>query len=103
MRVSVGVAAWAVTSAACGHARPTVASPVTRHFATRVGAPMWCGEFGENSTDAVREQLALFDRTKGVTGWAFWTWKKVKNRHPALHEIVTTPSWRATIDWVVHH
>jgi aryl-phospho-beta-D-glucosidase BglC (GH1 family) len=70
--------------------------------AARVGAPMWCGEFGENTADAVREQVALFDRTAAVTGWAFWTWKKVKNRYPALHEIVVTPSWRATIEWIAH-
>jgi endoglucanase len=69
-------------------------------FARATGVPMWCGEFGENTVDAVREQVALFD-TSGVVGWAFWTWKKVKNRYPALHEIVATPSWRATVDWVV--
>jgi len=70
--------------------------------AARLGAPMWCGEFGENTADAVREQVALFDRTAAITGWAFWTWKKVKNRYPALHEIVATPSWRATIEWIAH-
>ncbi len=70
-------------------------------LAARLGAPMWCGEFGENTADAVAEQVALFDHAAGVTGWAFWTWKKVKNRYPALHEIVATPSWQTTIDWLV--
>lgn len=71
-------------------------------LATKLGAPMWCGEFGENVVDAVREQIGLFDRTRAIVGWAFWTWKKVKNRYPALHEIVATPSWQAVIDWIVH-
>jgi hypothetical protein len=69
-------------------------------IASSIGAPMWCGEFGENEAGAIREQVALFDRTPAVAGWAFWTWKKVRNRYPALHEIVSPPSWQTTIDWV---
>lgn len=68
--------------------------------AKRLGAPMWCGEFGENGPAAVAEQVGLFDHTPQVAGWAFWTWKKAKNRYPALHEIITTPAWRATVEWL---
>jgi len=80
------------------------AKRVARYAATaeRLHAPMWCGEFGENTVDAIREQVELFDRTPQVRGWAFWTWKKVANRYPALHEIVASPSWRATIQWIAH-
>jgi aryl-phospho-beta-D-glucosidase BglC (GH1 family) len=69
-------------------------------IAAKLGAPMWCGEFGENEAPAVREQVKLFDHTPAVAGWAFWTWKKVKNHYPALHEIVASPSWKATVDWI---
>jgi hypothetical protein len=70
-------------------------------IAARDAMPLWCGEFGENEAPAIREQLAVFDEpSAGVAGWAFWTWKKVRNRYPALHEILATPSWRATINWI---
>jgi hypothetical protein len=71
-------------------------------LAKQLGAPMWCGEFGENKVEAVREQVGLFDRNAGVAGWAFWTWKRAKNRFPALHEIVMTPSWQQTVEWLAH-
>jgi len=71
-------------------------------IAARDALPLWCGEFGENDVPAIRAQLAVFDEPSAfVAGWAFWTWKKVRNRYPALHEIVATPSWRAVIDWIV--
>jgi catechol 2,3-dioxygenase-like lactoylglutathione lyase family enzyme len=69
-------------------------------LAARLHVPMWCGEFGENTVDAIREQVALFDGSPAVHGWAFWTWKRVKNRYPALHEIVPGPHWLATIKWI---
>jgi endoglucanase len=67
--------------------------------AARLDVPLWCGEFGENDVASIRDQVGLFAK-QGVAGWAFWTWKKVKNRYPALHEIVVTPAWRATIAWI---
>jgi hypothetical protein len=70
-------------------------------IAARDGLPLWCGEFGENEAGPIRRQLAIFDEPSVmVAGWAFWTWKKVRNRYPALHEIIASPSWRATIDWI---
>jgi hypothetical protein len=70
-------------------------------IAARDAVPVWCGEFGENEAPAIRRQLAVFDDPlAGVAGWAFWTWKKVRNRYPPLHEILATPSWRSTIDWI---
>jgi endoglucanase len=70
------------------------------NLAAELEVPMSCGEFGENTVDQIREQVALFDATPWLTGWSFWTWKKAKNRYPALHEIVVTPSWQATVDWL---
>jgi aryl-phospho-beta-D-glucosidase BglC (GH1 family) len=70
--------------------------------AAKLGAPMWCGEFGENTAEHIRAQVALFDATPSIAGWSFWTWKKTGNRYPALHEIQVSASWKATIDWLAH-
>jgi endoglucanase len=63
--------------------------------------PFWNGEFGENGHDVIESTIALFEEPPyGLSGWAFWTWKKVPNRYPYLigHEVPA--SWKDFISGV---
>ena len=51
------------------------------HFTTlsdTSGIPIWCGEWGENDYSKLDETKSYFDDPAfGISGSAFWTWKKV--------------------------
>ncbi len=64
--------------------------------------PLWAGEFGENDYEMIATTVQMYeDPANRVTaGWAFWTWKKVPVRNPALVAIDPPESWTAVINWI---
>lgn len=83
-----------------GDNRRRLLAELSRHAkATRT--PMWLGEFGENDYSMIESTRQLVqDPAYGFVGWAFWTWKKVPKRYPALVAIQPTPAWQKVIQWV---
>jgi hypothetical protein len=68
------------------------------------GVPMWCGEFGENTTPMIASTLDLFDQQiPGLVGWSFWTWKRTAtSRWAPLQGIDPPPAWKRLIEWAVN-
>lgn len=68
------------------------------------GIPMWNGEFGENSVQMISSTAALYSEPDSkLSGFAFWTWKKVPNGSAHLAGITTpTPHWKKLISWVAN-
>lgn len=56
-------------------------------FGKKVGAPMWCGEWGEDNYKNLAEIRGLLNTPEfNFCGSAFWTWKKAASgAHPALN------------------
>lgn len=68
-----------------------------------LNAPIWCGEWGENSYTQLDTTLKLFQNPAyEVSGSAFWTWKKMKygSSYPYYAGIDTTYEWQKTMRWV---
>ncbi|CAN5176442.1 hypothetical protein BH09BAC5_BH09BAC5_24040 [soil metagenome] len=66
----------------------------------KFNVPIWCGEWGENSYEVLEKTLKTFsDTANKLSGWCFWTWKKVLNNYPALNAINCTASWKEIIKW----
>ncbi len=67
---------------------------------TKFDVPIWCGEWGENNYEVIENTLKVFsDTSNHISGWSFWTWKKVPNSYPALNAINVTQSWKDVIKW----
>ena len=66
------------------------------------GIPMWNGEFGEESLELETSTAALYTaEDSGLSGFYFWTWKKVPNGAPCpLGVTADIPSWKKLISWV---
>lgn len=65
--------------------------------------PIWCGEWGENSYAELDSTLTVFrNPAYGVSGSAFWTWKKLKRNsvYPRYLGADTTILWNKTIRWI---
>jgi len=76
---------------------------VYKTLAEKFDAPLWCGEFGENKYEIVKKTVAIYERPENhISGWAYWTWKKVPNRFPALCGIKKTDSWSMLVKWMHH-
>ena len=70
-------------------------------LARQHNVPLWNGEFGENTIEIIESTVALYeDPVYAIQGWAFWTWKKVPNRFPALISIPVIDAWSAVIEWI---
>ncbi|GAB4140527.1 MAG: hypothetical protein Fur0041_15690 [Bacteroidia bacterium] len=66
----------------------------------RLDVPVWCGEWGENNYDMLQKTLNAFAAAENeMSGWCFWTWKKVLSGNPALNSIPYTASWLELIKW----
>lgn len=66
------------------------------------GIPMWNGEFGEESLELETSTAALYTaKDSGLSGFSFWTWKKVPNGAPSPLGITAgMPHWSKLINWV---
>jgi hypothetical protein len=63
-------------------------------LSTRLDAPIWCGEWGENKYEVLTATRKIMeDPAYHFSGWCFWTWKKVRNGYPALNAIPATANW----------
>jgi hypothetical protein len=70
-------------------------------LARKHNVPLWVGEFGEDKADALRSTVALLDDPAHlVTGWCFWTWKKVPNKYPHLVAFKIPATWEAVMSWL---
>jgi aryl-phospho-beta-D-glucosidase BglC (GH1 family) len=81
------------------HPASTLAS--LKRLSEQQGIPIHCGEFGEADYGATRELVSLFnDPGSGVSGWAYWTWKRARSSTHTLNEIVPPEDWLKTINWI---
>ncbi|MCW3102119.1 MAG: cellulase family glycosylhydrolase [Bacteroidetes bacterium] len=74
-----------------------------RVLSANMNVPVWCGEWGENDYAELGTTLALLrDPYYGMSGSAFWTWKKMSsgNTYPYYMGTDTTSEWFNTIKWV---
>lgn len=71
-------------------------------IASRHDVPLWCGEFGEDQPAEIDRLVTLYNNEQSVSGWAFWTWKKVPNRSPALVTVMPPENWRRLMSWIAH-
>ncbi len=62
--------------------------------------PLWVGEFGANTYDMIASTKQMFDDPQnGISGWAYWPWKKAPNKYPGLVMIQPPDSWRPVVVW----
>jgi hypothetical protein len=68
------------------------------------GIPMWNGEFGEGSVELITSTAALYSEPDyGLSGFSFWTWKKVPNGSAHLAGMTQPmPRWKKLISWVAN-
>jgi hypothetical protein len=83
-----------------GDNRRRLLSELSRQ-AKETRTPLWLGEFGENKIPMIESTRQMVEEPAyGFVGWAFWTWKKVPKKFPALFAIQPTPAWQKFIQWV---
>ncbi len=66
-------------------------------------APIWCGEWGENSYSELDSTLYyLRSPSFGYSGECFWTWKKEfsANAYPYYAGFDSTYEWNKSIKWI---
>ncbi len=64
--------------------------------------PFWCGEWGEDTPQNLKEIDALLPQQPNPCGNSFWTWKRVyknNNRYP-VYSIHSTANWDKIMSWV---
>jgi hypothetical protein len=67
----------------------------------RHNVPLWAGEFGENTAPMIASTVEMYENPANeISGWSFWTWKKVPARWPTLGEIQPGPRWTALFAWI---
>ncbi|HXB12583.1 MAG TPA: cellulase family glycosylhydrolase [Bacteroidia bacterium] len=82
---------------------PEKAVAVYKDLSERFNVPLWCGEFGENRYEIVRNTVAIYERPENhIAGWAYWTWKKVPNYFNDLCGVIKTEGWDALVKWIHH-
>ena len=68
----------------------------------KTGLPFWCGEWGEDTRQNLKEIFTLLSQQPSLCGTSFWTWKRVyknNNRYP-VYSIHSTPDWDKIMSWV---
>jgi hypothetical protein len=65
--------------------------------------PVWCGEWGENNYQELDTTLKIFRNPNfGISGSAFWTWKKgrMASNYPNYMSANPSALWVKTIEWI---
>ena len=65
----------------------------------KLNVPVWCGEWGENKYEVLRNTLYAFESSP-ISGWCYWTWKKTEGKYPALVSIPASESWKKVIEYI---
>jgi hypothetical protein len=67
------------------------------------GLPLWNGEYGENSYEAVGKTVAAFRKAEQegwMSGSGYWTWKHaLPQRAPVLAGFEASQGWKQLIAW----
>ena len=72
-----------------------------RQLVKTSGVPLWNGECGEHHAAMIQSTVKMFeDPQYALSGWTFWTWKKVTNSFTPLCEIHPPASWKALVKWL---
>jgi hypothetical protein len=68
------------------------------------GLPLWNGEYGENSYEAIGKTVAAFRKAEQedwMSGSGYWTWKHaLPQRAPVLAGFETGDGWKKVISWL---
>ena len=74
---------------------------VATTLSNNMNVPVWCGEWGENSyTQLDSTMQSLRNSAFGISGNAFWTWKKEPVSNPFFMGITPSLDWAKTIQWI---
>jgi endoglucanase len=68
--------------------------------AKRIGAPLWLGEFGEDSPDKIESTLTMFEAVPQSAGWTIWTWKRAPTFHSGLCVFNPPRAWHDIAGWI---
>lgn len=65
-------------------------------------APIWCGEWGEDTPANLEEIKGLLTALPNNCGNAFWTWKRVDENtgHMPLCSVKAPESWNRIMHWM---
>lgn len=82
-----------------------VKGKIAKHdeFARKMGVPVWCGEWGENTYEELVKTLLLFNSYHTFCGSAMWTWKKAEKKNSnyhAINAINTGDEWQEVVKWL---
>jgi hypothetical protein len=84
-----------------GHtSQPLSARMPTYDAAARtMNAPIWAGEFGQDTLPGIANYVKTFNQDPLFAGWADWTWKQAPGL-PAMQTIQETADSKMLIDWM---
>lgn len=70
--------------------------------ARRHDLPLWNGESGENTYGMLASTYDMYNADAMVSGWSFWTWKKVSSSssYPHLTGLAPTANWSKLVKWM---
>ena len=73
-----------------------------RKLVETTGMPLWNGEGGENNLAMLTSTYPMYEDSQyRLSGWTFWTWKKVKNNMATLVEVNNPASWKKVMNWMM--
>jgi hypothetical protein len=67
--------------------------------ANSIKAPMWFGEFGQDTYAGIQSYVSTFNADPLVAGYADWTWKQAPGM-PALETIQESAAAKALLTWI---
>jgi hypothetical protein len=73
------------------------------NLSRRLNVPIWCGEWGENTTEIVSSTLKKLKLSNyNISGTAFWTWKKQYKliQFPCYYCYFGSFQWDKTTEWI---
>jgi cellulase (glycosyl hydrolase family 5)/predicted xylan-binding protein with Ca-dependent carbohydrate-binding module len=73
--------------------------PAYDAVATRLNAPMWIGEFGQDNYAGIQHYVSTLNADPLIAGWADWTWKQSPG-FPALATIQESPDAQLLLQWM---
>jgi endoglucanase len=74
---------------------------IATSLSNNMNVPVWCGEWGENTyTQLDSTMQVLRNSAYGISGNAFWTWKKEPVSNPFFMGITPSFEWVKTIQWI---
>ena len=83
----------------------SITKPLEKYslLSQNLNVPLWCGEWGENTSNTLKKTLKEFNLEKyHISGNAYWTYKKQSKllQYPCYQCYNGTKLWNKTIKWI---